>query len=152
MNPRLGCPRCSWGTAWIIGAFGYFPNQPLCFKRSRHHYIRRFQHRNRNNAVDSRSDFRRYLAFDNLGASGTDTGTITCSFTSNTGASVRTATIRITASGATCSPVDVTVTQAGAGAGAGAGAELIAASFVGSGLWIYNSGNAAWSQISSINP
>jgi len=86
------------------------------------------------------------------GASGTDTGTITCSFTSNTGASVRTATIRITASGATCSPVDVTVTQAGAGAGAGAGAELIAASFVGSGLWIYNSGNAAWSQISSINP
>jgi Concanavalin A-like lectin/glucanases superfamily/Viral BACON domain len=46
------------------------------------------------------------------GASGTDTGTINCSFTANTGTSSRTATIRVTAAGATGSPVDVTVTQA----------------------------------------
>jgi hypothetical protein len=47
------------------------------------------------------------------GASGTDTGTITCSFTANTSSSVRTATIKVIAPGATGSPVDVTVTQAG---------------------------------------
>jgi hypothetical protein len=45
------------------------------------------------------------------GASGTDTGTINCSFTANTSALARTATIRVTATGATGSPVDVTVTQ-----------------------------------------
>ena len=48
------------------------------------------------------------------GASGTDTGTINCSFTANTGTSARTATIRVTAVGATDSPQDVMVTQAGA--------------------------------------
>jgi Viral BACON domain/Invasin, domain 3 len=47
------------------------------------------------------------------GTSGTDTGTITCSFTANTSSSARTATIRVTAAGATGSPKDVTVTQAG---------------------------------------
>jgi Protein of unknown function (DUF1566)/Putative binding domain, N-terminal/Viral BACON domain len=46
------------------------------------------------------------------GASGTNSGTITCSFTANTSSSARTATIRVTATGATGSPVDVTVTQA----------------------------------------
>ena len=46
------------------------------------------------------------------GASGTDTGTITCSFTANTSTSSRTGTIRVTAPGATGSPKDVTVTQA----------------------------------------
>jgi hypothetical protein len=46
------------------------------------------------------------------GTSGTDTGTINCSFTANTSlSSYRTATIRVTATGATGSPVDVTVTQ-----------------------------------------
>jgi hypothetical protein len=45
------------------------------------------------------------------GASGTDTGTITCSFTANTSTSSRTATIRVTAIGTIDSPVDVTVTQ-----------------------------------------
>ncbi len=80
------------------------------------------------------------------GASGTDTGTINCSFTANASALARTATIRVTATGATGSPQDVTVTQAGAGT------ESLAASFVGSGLYIYNSGTASWSQISSTNP
>ena len=46
------------------------------------------------------------------GASGTDAGTINCNFTTNTSASSRTATIRVTATGATGSPADVTVTQA----------------------------------------
>ena len=46
------------------------------------------------------------------GTSGTDTGTITCSYSANTGTSSRTATIRITATGATGSPKSVTVTQA----------------------------------------
>ena len=46
------------------------------------------------------------------GTSGTDTGTINCSFSANTSTSSRTATIRVTATGATGSPVDVTVTQA----------------------------------------
>ena len=46
------------------------------------------------------------------GSSGTNSGTINCSFTANTSTSARTATIRITAAGATGSPVDVTVTQA----------------------------------------
>jgi hypothetical protein len=48
------------------------------------------------------------------GISGTDTGTITCSFTANTMMSARTATIRVTSTDATGSPKDVTVTQAGA--------------------------------------
>jgi len=47
------------------------------------------------------------------GASGTNSGTINCSFTANTSTSARTATIRITATGATGSPKDVTVTQTG---------------------------------------
>ena len=80
------------------------------------------------------------------GASGMDAGTITCSLTANTSSSVRIATIRITAPGATGSPADVTVIQAPTSA------ESLAASFVGSGLWIHNSGNAAWLQVSSINP
>jgi hypothetical protein len=46
------------------------------------------------------------------GASGTDTGTINCSFTANASSTARTATIRVTATGTTGSPVDVTVTQA----------------------------------------
>ncbi len=47
------------------------------------------------------------------GVSGSNSGTITCSFTANTSSTSRTATIRVTASGATGSPVDVTVAQAG---------------------------------------
>jgi hypothetical protein len=46
------------------------------------------------------------------GNSGTDAGTITCTFLANPKSS-RTGTIRVTATGATGSPVDVTVTQAG---------------------------------------
>jgi hypothetical protein len=45
------------------------------------------------------------------GAIGNDSGTITCSFTANASSSARTATIRVTSTGATGSPVDVTVTQ-----------------------------------------
>ncbi len=45
------------------------------------------------------------------GASGSNSGTITCSYYANTTSSVRTATIRITASDATGSPVDVIVGQ-----------------------------------------
>jgi len=44
-------------------------------------------------------------------SSGTDNGTITCSISATT--SMRTGTIRITASGATGSPADVTLTQSG---------------------------------------
>jgi hypothetical protein len=47
------------------------------------------------------------------GASGTNAGTITCTLTANTSTSPRTGTIRVTATGATGSPMDVTVTQAG---------------------------------------
>ena len=47
------------------------------------------------------------------GASGADTGTITCSYTANTGATSRTGTIRVTATSATGSPKDIAVTQAG---------------------------------------
>jgi len=46
------------------------------------------------------------------GASGTNSGTINCDFTTNTSSSARTATIRVTAIGATGSPQEVTVTQA----------------------------------------
>ncbi|MBI5593901.1 MAG: DUF1566 domain-containing protein [Deltaproteobacteria bacterium] len=46
------------------------------------------------------------------GASGSNSGTITCSYSANTAISSRMATIRITANGAMGSPVDVTVTQA----------------------------------------
>ncbi len=46
------------------------------------------------------------------GASGTDSGTIKCKFTTNTGTSTRYGTIRITAAGATGSPMNVTVKQA----------------------------------------
>jgi hypothetical protein len=49
------------------------------------------------------------------GARGTDSGTIQASFTTNSSASSRIGTIRVTASGATGSPKDVTVTQAGTG-------------------------------------
>jgi len=48
------------------------------------------------------------------GSTGTNTGTITCAFTANTGTASRTGTVRVTATGATGSPKDVTVTQAGA--------------------------------------
>jgi hypothetical protein len=47
------------------------------------------------------------------GASGTDAGTINCTFAANTTTSARTGTIRVTATDATGSPKDVTVTQAG---------------------------------------
>ena len=49
------------------------------------------------------------------GASGSNSGTVTCGFTANTSTSARTATIRITATGAACSPTDVTVIQASTG-------------------------------------
>ncbi|MFZ2630165.1 MAG: BACON domain-containing carbohydrate-binding protein, partial [Desulfosalsimonadaceae bacterium] len=45
-------------------------------------------------------------------ASGSTSGTITCAFTANAGIAERTGTIRVTATGATGSPIDVTVTQA----------------------------------------
>ena len=45
------------------------------------------------------------------GSSGTNAGTINCSFTANTSTTARTATILVTATGATGSPKDVTVTQ-----------------------------------------
>jgi hypothetical protein len=79
------------------------------------------------------------------GASGSNSGTITCSFTANTSTSARTATIRVTATGATGSPVDVTVIQAGSSGS-------LAASFSGSGLWIYNLHSATWMQITPTNP
>ena len=78
------------------------------------------------------------------GASGSNSGTVNCSITANITTSPRTGTIRVTATGATGSPVDVTVTQTGT--------ESLAAGFAGSGLWIYNSGTAAWTQVSSVNP
>ena len=81
------------------------------------------------------------------GASGSNAGTITCSFNANTGSSARTGVIRVTAAGATGSPKDVTVTQAESSAGGS-----LAVSFAGSGLWVYNSDSATWTQISSINP
>jgi hypothetical protein len=46
------------------------------------------------------------------GASGSNAGTITCKFDANTDTSARAGVIRVTAAGATGSPVDVTVTQA----------------------------------------
>ena len=46
------------------------------------------------------------------GSSGTNSGTITITYTANNTSSARPATIRVTAAGATDSPVDVTVTQA----------------------------------------
>lgn len=45
------------------------------------------------------------------GASGTNSGTITCAFTANTGTTSRTGTIRVTATGAAGSPKDIIVTQ-----------------------------------------
>jgi hypothetical protein len=45
------------------------------------------------------------------GASGTDAGVITCAYTAYTGTASRTGTIRVTAPGATASPMDVTVVQ-----------------------------------------
>ncbi|MFH0994799.1 MAG: BACON domain-containing carbohydrate-binding protein [Pseudomonadota bacterium] len=46
------------------------------------------------------------------GGSGSNSGTITCGYSANAATSSRIATIRVTVSGATGSPVDVTVTQA----------------------------------------
>jgi hypothetical protein len=46
------------------------------------------------------------------GTSGTNSGTVNCSFTANIGTTSRTANIRVIATGATGSPKDVTVTQA----------------------------------------
>lgn len=51
------------------------------------------------------------------GYSGTDSGIIQTSFTENSSPSSRIGTIRVTAAGASGSPVDITVTQAGAGGG-----------------------------------
>ncbi len=45
------------------------------------------------------------------GKTGSDTGAVTCAFEANTSASLRTGTIRVTASGASGNPVEVTVTQ-----------------------------------------
>jgi hypothetical protein len=47
------------------------------------------------------------------GGSGTNSGTINVSYTANPNTTVRVATIRVTAPGATGSPTDVTVSQAG---------------------------------------
>ena len=47
------------------------------------------------------------------GSSGSNTGTINCAFDANKETSMRTGTVRVTASGATGSPKDVTVSQAG---------------------------------------
>lgn len=47
------------------------------------------------------------------GGSGTNSGTITCSFNANTDAKMRTGTIQVTASGAIDSPQTITITQAG---------------------------------------
>ena len=87
------------------------------------------------------------------GASGSNSGTITCSFTANTSISVRTATIRVTAtvpvlpgSPVLGSPVDVTVTQAPTLTGS------LAASFGSLGLWVYSLDSATWTKISSSNP
>ncbi|MBI5591510.1 MAG: BACON domain-containing protein [Deltaproteobacteria bacterium] len=54
------------------------------------------------------------------GASGSDTGIITCAFDANTTASSRTGLVRVAASGAVGTPVDVTVTQAGTSTGCAA--------------------------------
>jgi hypothetical protein len=78
------------------------------------------------------------------GTSGSNAGTIVCSFSANTGTSARTGTIRVTASEATGSPKDMTVTQAGLSGS-------LAVSFDGLGLWIYNSDSATWTQISTAN-
>ena len=48
------------------------------------------------------------------GSRGTDSATISCSFSANSGTSSRSGTIQVTASGAVGSPVNVTVTQAAA--------------------------------------
>ncbi len=88
------------------------------------------------------------------GASGINSGTITCSFTANTSISVRTATIQVTAivpvppgsPPVLGSPVDVTVTQAPTLTGS------LAASFGSLGLWVYSLDSATWTQISSSNP
>jgi hypothetical protein len=48
------------------------------------------------------------------GSSGTNSGTISLSYAANTSTASRTATIRITATGAACSPTDVTIVQAAA--------------------------------------
>jgi hypothetical protein len=79
------------------------------------------------------------------GASGSNAGTITCSFTANTSTSARTGTIHVTA-GATGSPKDVTVTQAESSSGS------LAVSFSGLGLWVYNSDSAVWMQVNSTDP
>jgi M6 family metalloprotease-like protein len=47
------------------------------------------------------------------GSSGTNSGTITCDYSENSNTSSRTGTIRITAAGASGSPMDVTVVQGG---------------------------------------
>lgn len=47
------------------------------------------------------------------GSSGSNTGEITCSYQANTGSASRTATVRVTAAGATGSPKDITITQVG---------------------------------------
>jgi hypothetical protein len=80
------------------------------------------------------------------GSNGSNSGTINCNFTANTSTSPRTATIRVTASGATGSPMDVMVTQGSILE------ELLAASFAGSELWIYNTDIATWTQISQVTP
>jgi hypothetical protein len=48
------------------------------------------------------------------GSSGTNSGTISLNYAANTSTASRTATIRITATGAACSPTDVTIVQAAA--------------------------------------
>jgi hypothetical protein len=79
------------------------------------------------------------------GASGTNTGTIACAFSANTGTSARTGTIQVTAAGAVGSPKDVTVTQSG-------GTSSSAAQVLGiwsDGVWAWNKDTGSWSLMAS---
>ena len=115
---RLLCPCGSRGTVRVIGSSGSFRQsvQSECVERCRYNHIQRFQHRNRNHAVDRRGDIRQRLAADSIRSQrkhgiGPEPSPAHLMPTPTT--SARTGTIRVTATGATGSPVDVTVTQAG---------------------------------------
>jgi lysophospholipase L1-like esterase len=72
----------------------------------------------------------------------------TCNFSANTGAATlaRTATIRVTSTGATGSPTDVTVTQVGSSV------RTFISSFPNAGIWSYGLGSASWTQITMSIP
>jgi hypothetical protein len=77
------------------------------------------------------------------GTSGSNTGTITCSFTANTGSTPRTGKITITAAGAIGSPKVVTVTQA---------ATIVAGQFIGvwpDGIWSWDKATNQWTKLAS---